>query len=70
MTAQGPDGKLVFANETAVRALGFSSVDDLVNTPTEVVRDRFEMWREDGSPFPPMSCLAAWPSRARREPRP
>jgi PAS domain S-box-containing protein len=52
VTAQAPDGKLIFANETAVSALGFASVEELVSTPPEVIRDRFEMWAEDGKPFP------------------
>ena len=52
VTAQGPDGKLIFANDTAVRALGFDSVESLVSTPPEVIRDRFEMYAEDGEPFP------------------
>ena len=33
VTAQGPDGRLLFANEAAVRTLGFASTEELLNAP-------------------------------------
>ena len=53
VTAQAPDGSLVFANQRAIEALGYESVEELTRTPTDEVRDRFEMYDEEGEPFPP-----------------
>ena len=53
VTAQAPDGSLVFANQRAIEALGYASVEELTRTPADEVRDRFEMYAEDGAPFPP-----------------
>ena len=51
VTAQAPDGHLVYANEAAVRAVGFDSVEDLIAaTPAEFGR-RFEMTGEHGEPL-------------------
>ncbi len=52
VTAQAPDGNLVFANESAVEMLGFPSVEALLAAPVDEVRDRFEAYDEDGEPFP------------------
>ena len=59
VTAQGPDGKLLFANEAAVRTLGFSSTEELLNAPTATILDRYDILDEDGRPFP----LEALPGR-------
>ena len=53
VTAQAPDGSLVFANQRAIEALGYASVEELTRTPADEVRDRFEMYDEEGEPFPP-----------------
>ena len=38
VTAQGPDGSLVYANDAAVRVLGFTSAEALLNAPlTEIM---------------------------------
>jgi PAS domain S-box-containing protein len=52
ITAQGPDGHLVFANEAAVRALGYSSARELLAAPLDEVMSRFEVLDEEGRPFP------------------
>ena len=59
VTAQGPDGKLLFANEAAVRTLGFASTEELLNAPTATILDRYDILDEDGRPFP----LEALPGR-------
>ncbi|HMJ95662.1 MAG TPA: PAS domain S-box protein, partial [Thermoleophilaceae bacterium] len=59
VTAQGPDGKLLFVNEAAVRTLGFASTEELMNAPTATIMDRYEILDEDGRPFP----LEALPGR-------
>ena len=59
MTAQGPDGKLLFANEAAVKTLGFASTEELLNAPTATIMDRYDILDEDARPFP----LEALPGR-------
>jgi PAS domain S-box-containing protein len=59
VTAQGPDGKLLFANQAAVKTLGFSSTEALLNAPTATILDRYDILDEDGRPFP----LEALPGR-------
>lgn len=53
ITAQAPDGRLVYANSAAVRVLGFESVEDLLSAPLPELTARWEMFAPDGSPFPP-----------------
>ena len=53
VTAQAPDGRLLFANEAAAAALGFDSPAELMKAPIASVLDRFEVLQEDGRPFPP-----------------
>jgi PAS domain S-box-containing protein len=52
VTAQAPDGTLLFANDAAVAALGGESLQELLETPVEEIGDRFETFTEDGEPFP------------------
>ncbi len=52
VTAQRPDGELVYANEAAVRTLGFSSVDELLAMRVMEVASRFEVYDENGQPVP------------------
>ena len=59
VTAQGPDGKLLFANEAAVKTLGFASTEELLNAPTATIMDRYDILDEDARPFP----LEALPGR-------
>ena len=52
ITAQDATGRLVFANEAALRMMGFASLEELLAAPKDVVLDRFEMVDEEGRPFP------------------
>jgi PAS domain S-box-containing protein len=59
VTAQAPDGRLLFANDAAAAALGFSTPDELMRAPIATIMDRFDVLQEDGRPFP----LEALPGR-------
>src|SRR5215218_6920124 len=50
ITAQDPSGRLIYANETAARLVGFPSAGDLVETPLGDVMARFENMDEEGCP--------------------
>jgi PAS domain S-box-containing protein len=52
VTAQAPDGRLLFANDAAVETLGFDSTEELLSAPPTAIVDRFEMLDEEGEPFP------------------
>jgi serine phosphatase RsbU (regulator of sigma subunit)/PAS domain-containing protein len=52
VTAQAPDGRLIYANEAAVRTLGFESREALQAAPSTEVLGRFEIFDEAGEPFP------------------
>lgn len=52
VTAQAPDGTLLFANDSAVQTLGFDSVEELLAAPVTELAARFEPLDEDGEPFP------------------
>jgi PAS domain S-box-containing protein len=52
VTAQAPDGRLLFANEAAVELLGFESREALLSAPLPEILQRFEILEEDGGPFP------------------
>jgi PAS domain S-box-containing protein len=47
-----PDGTLLYANDAAVRALGFESEEDLLAAPLSRLLSRFEVLAPDGSPLP------------------
>jgi PAS domain S-box-containing protein len=52
VTAQAPDGQLLFANEAAVELLGYESSDALLSAPLSEIMERFELLDEAGQPFP------------------
>jgi PAS domain S-box-containing protein len=52
VTAQAPDGSLVYANDAAVRLLGYSSVEELLAAPVQEITRRFEWYDESGEPIP------------------
>jgi PAS domain S-box-containing protein len=52
VTAQAPDGKVLFANDAALELLGFASVEELQTAPSDWIRDRFEILDEEGEPMP------------------
>src|SRR5215208_6793108 len=43
VTAQAPDGRLVYANDAAVRLLGFASAEEMLGAPAGSIRAAFEM---------------------------
>jgi serine phosphatase RsbU (regulator of sigma subunit)/PAS domain-containing protein len=52
VTAQAPDGRVIYANEAAVKTLGFESRETLQAAPPTEVLGRFEIFDEAGDPFP------------------
>jgi PAS domain S-box-containing protein len=50
--AQDASGRVFYANETAARMSGYSSVREFVEAPAEEVMSRFELLDEEGRPFP------------------
>jgi PAS domain S-box-containing protein len=52
VTAQSADGRLIYANDAAVRLLGFSDAQELLTADPLEVRGRYEMLAEDGSELP------------------
>ena len=59
VTAQAPDGRLLFANDAAAASLGFSTPEELMSAPMATIMDRFDVLEDDGRPFP----LEALPGR-------
>ncbi len=67
VTAQAPDGTLVYANDAAVELLGFDNVGDLLAAPISEVASRYEMLDEHLQPLavdqlPGRRALAGLPS--------
>ena len=59
VTAQGPDGSLVYANDAAVRVLGFSSAEALLSAPIQEIMARWILLTPAGEP----QALAELPGR-------
>src|ERR687886_185305 len=54
ITAQDPNGRLIYANEAAARILGYPSVQALLEASPRERMERFELVTdESGQPFPP-----------------
>jgi PAS domain S-box-containing protein len=53
ITVQAPTGELVYANEAAVRLLGFETLEELLRAPVATILERFELVDESGAPFDP-----------------
>ncbi len=51
LMAISPEGKLVFANLEAARGLGFASVAELLAWPLADLKNRLEIYHDDGSPL-------------------
>ncbi len=51
VTAQAPDGRLLFANQAAVELLGFESSEALLSAAPAEIMNRFEILDEQGQPF-------------------
>ena len=52
ITAQDPTGRIIYANEAAARMIGFSSGQALVEASLREVMETFEVFDEEGRPFP------------------
>lgn len=52
VTVQDAGGRVVYANVAALPALGFDSVEELLATPLAELHARFELFDEEGNPFP------------------
>jgi PAS domain S-box-containing protein len=51
VTAQAPDGALVYANDAAVRLLGLASAEEMLAKAPGALRADYEMESEDGAPL-------------------
>jgi serine phosphatase RsbU (regulator of sigma subunit)/PAS domain-containing protein len=69
ITAQAPDGTLVYANDAAVAMLGYSSQEDLLAAPLGEIAGRYEMLDENGAPLP-VERLPGRQALAGHEPEP
>jgi PAS domain S-box-containing protein len=52
ITAQTPDGRLVYANAAAVRTLGFETADELLQASVAELMSHWEVLDPAGGPFP------------------
>jgi len=52
VTVQSPEGNLVFANDAAAQLCGFDSAAAMLAADARLLVESFEVWREDGTPFP------------------
>jgi PAS domain S-box-containing protein len=53
VTAQAPNGRLLFANDAAVSMLGYRSSEELLAAPLAEIMSRYDLYDEGGRPFPP-----------------
>src|SRR5688572_21862960 len=53
VAVQDRSGRMVYANVAAARVLGFATQEELLATPGPEILGRFEMFDDDGRPFPP-----------------
>ncbi len=51
VTIQDPGGGLVYANQAAAALLGYASPQELLATAPTAIAERFDSFREDGSPL-------------------
>ena len=59
ITAQAPDGRLVYANDAAAQLCGLASAEEMLSLSGAELLERFELIGEDGQPLP----VAELPSR-------
>jgi PAS domain S-box-containing protein len=52
ITAQDAEGRLIYANEAAARAIGYPSAQALLEVPTTALMQKFELLNEQGGSFP------------------
>jgi len=51
ITVQGPDGRLIYANDAAAKLTGFADGDELLAAPIADVMARFELFDDGGAPM-------------------
>ena len=51
VTVQSRDGRLVYANDAAARALGFATAQELLETSPQEIVDAYDSYLEDGRPL-------------------
>jgi PAS domain S-box-containing protein len=51
LTVQGPDGRLIYANDTAAQLSGYETGGALVEAPIAEVMSRFQLFDEQGRPL-------------------
>jgi PAS domain S-box-containing protein len=52
ITVQASDGRLVYANDAALRELGFETQEALLNAPLSELMSHYDLLSPDGTPFP------------------
>ena len=52
ITVQARDGRLLYANDAALRTLGFETQEELLEAPLSALMSRYELLSPDGTPFP------------------
>jgi PAS domain S-box-containing protein len=69
ITVMAPDGRLLWANEGAARAIGYDSVEDLLAAPGTEIMARFELMDEEGAPLPTERLPGRRALRGERSPK-
>jgi PAS domain S-box-containing protein len=59
ITVQAPDGRLLYANDAALRQLGYESLEELLSAPSDELLGRYDLLDHDGGALP----VEALPSR-------
>ena len=52
ITVQSPSGQVIYANDAAVRLLGYASLAELLATPNRQILDKFDLLDEQYQPLP------------------
>ena len=52
ITVQGSEGQLIYVNEVAASLLGYSSPEELIAAQSDIARNKYELFDEQGAVFP------------------
>jgi PAS domain S-box-containing protein len=69
ITAQDPQGRIVFANDAAAHAWGFPDAAALLAAPPAEILDRFELLQADGTPLAPSELPGSLALAGQESPR-
>jgi PAS domain S-box-containing protein len=69
VTAQRPDGRIVYANDAAARSLGMKSSEELMQTLPASFMHRYQLYDEEGREFP-LDRLPGWLALRGEDPEP